>query len=429
MRKGLGCSQLMLPMTTLLLKSNADLSFRDEKGESACTLLFQSGTGLQYIESTLYQMISLEVYEDFQSKDLWLMATIARTVPEFRQRLEAGLRDLRTPAQLSSCIRPRYEKILELDAARQTQWIEQAPVEDRVSFMKALCSYGTPKMLQPFIQSSINLDETDKNGIIYTRLAARMGNLKVLMALSQAGGSLEQKDWFWNPDNLCCSALEELLSRWICMQTGRGVPGKDDSSVDSELWILPWLLDQRGHESPNALYAIVAEDGETNPDILYRLLAHGFGRRDGQPPKTYLLNYRGSEVIEAVRSRNLYLKAFLDAGLALECEDWRGLTATLYAIDMGETEALKLLIRAGSNLERKCTYGITALELATSNLKAGHPRRRNRAMTGNYWDTADELLSFETDAEVYQILTQALQKDCTLPLCKCLSFRQKRWIR
>jgi len=419
----------MLPMTTLLLKSNADLSFRDEKGESACTLLFQSGTGLQYIESTLYEMISLEVYESFQSKDLWLMATIARTVPEFRQRLEAGLRDLRTPAQLSSCIRPRYEKILELDSARQTQWIEQAPVEDRVSFMKALCSYGTPDMLQPFIQSSINLDETDKNGIIYTRLAARMGNLKVLVALSQAGGSLEQKDWFWNPDNLCCSALEELLFRWTCMQTGRGVPGKEESSVDSELWILPWLLDQRGHESPNALYAIMSENGDTLLDILHRLLAHGYGRRDGQPPKTYSLEYLGSEVIEAVRTRNSCLKALLDAGLALECEDRLGFTAILNAIDMGEIEALKLLIRAGANLKRRCTYGITALELATSNLKAGHPRRRNRAMTDNYWDTAEQLLSVETDAQIYKMLAQALEMDCTLPLCKCLSFRQKRWIR
>jgi hypothetical protein len=85
-------------------------------------------------------------------------------------------------------------------------------------------------------------------------------------------------------------------------------------------------------------------DGLTNLDIQDRLLARGFGRRDGLPPKTYSMQYHSSEVIEAVRTGNPCLKMFLDSGLALECEEWQRLTAIIYAIDLGEIEAFRLLI-------------------------------------------------------------------------------------
>jgi hypothetical protein len=46
---------------------------------------------------------------------------------------------------------------------------------------------------------------------------------------------------------------------------------------------------------------------------------------------------------------------------------------------------------------------------------------RNRAMTNDYWDTADEMSSLGTEAAVDKVLTQALQMDYNvkLPLCRC----------
>lgn len=321
MQQGAEINRKMLPMTTLLLEYSADLSYRDESGESACLLIFQSGCGLEYTQNILYRFISRDVYQSFQSKDLWLVSCIARTIPTFRQRLEGELRDLRTPTALSSSIRPRYEKILELSAEKQRDWIESAPASDRISFMQALCSYGTLEMVQPFIESSIDLDEIGgPDDKIYTRCAARMGNLGVLMALAKAGASLEQKDWLFRNNNLCTSALEELLERWALMSEGKTVQGRDILSVEKERWILDWLLEQQGHESPNALYCVMLRN-QNHPTVFGKILKHGYGRQDGQPPKSDHIKRTGSEVIEAVKTRDPCLKALLDVGLALECED------------------------------------------------------------------------------------------------------------
>ncbi|KAH7077059.1 hypothetical protein FB567DRAFT_607963 [Paraphoma chrysanthemicola] len=410
MQEGDEINRRMLPMTTLLLEYHADLSFRDDSGESACLLIFQSGCGLEYMQNILYRLISLDVYQSFQSKDLWLVSSIARTMPTFRQRLEGELRDLRTPTGLSSSIRPRYEKILELDAEKQKDWIAHAPPPDRVSFMKALCSYGTPEMVQPFIESSIDLNEVSgPSDKLYTRYAARMGNLGVLIALVNAGASLEQEEWLWRSNNLCASALEELLERWAFISAGMTVQGKEAPSVEKESWILDWLLKQPGHKSSNALYCVMLKN-QNHPAVFDKILKAGYGRRDGQAPASNHVKYTGSEVVEAVKTQNSCLKTFLDAGLALECEDWRGLSAVIYAIDMGATEDLKLLIEAGANVERRCGFGVTPLELASSNLRAGHPRKRNRGLVYP-WGLKDESFELETDREIYSILVKALEKN------------------
>jgi hypothetical protein len=56
----------------------------------------------------------------------------------------------------------------------------------------------------------------------------------------------------------------------------RPVAGRKASSLESELWILNFLLEQPNHESPNALYT---EADATK--VLSLLLQHGYGRRDG----------------------------------------------------------------------------------------------------------------------------------------------------
>jgi hypothetical protein len=66
MQEGAEINRRMLLMTTLLLEYNADLSFRDDSGESACLLIFQSDCGLEYVQNILYQFINLDTYQGFQ---------------------------------------------------------------------------------------------------------------------------------------------------------------------------------------------------------------------------------------------------------------------------------------------------------------------------------------------------------------------------
>lgn len=70
----------------------------------------------------------------------------------------------------------------------------------------------------------------------------------------------------------------------------------------------------------------------------------------------------------------------------------------------------KLLIEAGANLKRRCGFGVTPLELESGNLRAGHPRKRNRGLVDR-WGLRDEVFELETDQEIYSILATALEKD------------------
>ncbi|KAH7322847.1 hypothetical protein B0I35DRAFT_426593 [Stachybotrys elegans] len=405
----------MFSMANLLMASGADLSYRDEEGQSVCVLIFQSSFGLDFLQSHVYHYFDLDTYSNFQDSDMWLVSAVARCTPDFLARLEAETRDLRTPRQISSDVRPRVDKMIELTPEEQVSWVKTAAPENRTRFMRTICSYGSLEMARPFIESGIDLDETDADRWCktYIRCAAHTGNLDVVMALMEHGAKLDQTERYWLAQNLCTSVLDDLLERWGFIREGRPVTGRGVPNAEAEFWILPLILSNPRLTGPNALMAALWP--EKQPPVHKALLEYGFGRRDGQPQRTYTDRICGSPVIEAVKHQRAYLKDFLKYGLGLECEDQFGCTAVLYAIDLADADALQLLMDAGANLHRRTGYGLTPLELARSNLKADHPRLTSRSWSFA-WSRRPKI-SLEQDRRVHDLVAQAVRgKYPRLPL-------------
>lgn len=408
----------MLSMARLIIQKGADLSSRDDEGSSACALIFQSNYGIEFLQDFVYQFFDLDTYGNLETADFWLISSIARSVPSFHTKLAAEVRDMRTPPAISSSKATYFDQLLTLEPETQALWLKSSNLRVRAPFMRTICSYGTLKMVQPFIDSGIDLDESDHvDSKSYIRSAARNGNLDIVMSLLDAGANPDQPSWHWKHNNLCTSALDELLERWGFISEERPIEGKSPPDIASELWILPTLLRSRDirPSTSNALYAGLWFTQK--PEPLLPLLQAGLGRRDGQPPGTNHHLSCGSEVIEAVKTQLPYVGLLLEHGLALELEDRFGCTASLYAVDVGSVESLGLLYDAGADLGRRTGYGLTPLELATSNLKADHPRLTQRSWS---WAMAERPeISLEQDRIVYEFLVSKLKgKRHTPPLCK-----------
>ncbi|CAG9970429.1 unnamed protein product [Clonostachys byssicola] len=416
MLQGQAMNERMLPLASLLLESGSDLSYRDEDGYSSCMLIFQSKMGLDYLQDHVCHFWDLETFSNFDNGDLWLISSIARCTPRLLRKLELQNKELRTPMEISSSIRPRIENIVELTAEQQVAWVIAAAAKDRVPFMQTLCSCGTLAMAKPFIDSSLDLDEIvgDSWGMTYLRSAAKAGNLEVVKALIEAGAKMDQKALYWLSDHLCTSVLDEFLWRWRYISLGKPVLGRGTPSIKSELWITDTILSHPDFTGPNALLLSIWPG--VDRDIVLSIMKHGIGRRDGQPPVTRLMKVWGSEVIQATKTRLPYLKDMLHYGLGVDCEDAMGCTAVLFAIDLAAEKELALLINAGANLTRRTRYGLTPLELAKSNLEADHPRPEQRAFN-SIWFQARKM-TLEQDQRIYHMLSKAIHVQRRLPLCE-----------
>lgn len=399
----------MRPLADMMMEKGAELSLADEQGNSACTLLFQSYQGIQYIGEHVYHYFDVDIYDDLRNADYWLISTMARCMPMFKRHLEAQLRDYRTPREISSDMRPRQEHLMQLDEQQQISWLKNAKKEDRMAFMRTICAHGTLRMVQPFIDSGIDLNETSSSSEkTYIRHAASLGNLKIVHALSKAGACLDQEELYDKNWALTTSVVDDLIERWHAVRIGRLGFGWGPQTPESEHGILASLMQNPSFKGPNAL--ICALWWDESASVVQQLLDFGCGRRDGQPPGTHYVRMLGSEVIEAVKMGSPHLKAMLDAGLGLECEDRLGVTALLHALDMGLAQQVELLIQAGANLTRETGYGITPLEFAKSNLAASHPRPMQRAwINKNELKNRQRKVELEQDQKTYDLLNKAIQ--------------------
>ncbi|KAF3800844.1 hypothetical protein GCG54_00009515 [Colletotrichum gloeosporioides] len=110
---------LGVPMASILIENGADLAICDKVGQSSCLLVFQMPQGFNYFDDVLYEFINLDMLQNLRSIDLWLVASLARSIPSFKSKLEAKYQGMRTPAGISSSIRPRINHLPELDPQKQ----------------------------------------------------------------------------------------------------------------------------------------------------------------------------------------------------------------------------------------------------------------------------------------------------------------------
>lgn len=420
MKKSELLNKALIPLASCMIERGADLSLTNREGYSVCALLFESPQGFSYIDEYVYQHIDLCTYENLRSTDFWLVAALARCLPPFRRRLEAQLEAFRTPKTISSSARPLQDTITGVSIDEQVKWIRAASQKDRTVFMRTICAHGSLSMVEPFLACGLDLDETFlEHSVSYIRAAGRSGNLKVVRALLGAGASVDQ-GVLASTHQLATSLVDDLIIRWRQMKAGRPPYATEKTSPVAEYKILPSILLNPTFQGPNVL--LTALHSPSDPEVMAKMLECGCGRRDGQPPASWHINFVGSEVIEAVKLQSPYLKQMLENGLGIECEDRLGCTAALHALDMGSAECLRLLIEHGVNLTRTTKYGISALQFAESNLRASHPRSMQRAWVNKFeWQHRySRQISLEADQRTYEMVEQAIfgGKRGILPLCE-----------
>ncbi|KAI1111760.1 hypothetical protein F5Y14DRAFT_453747 [Nemania sp. NC0429] len=420
MRWACSSSETLMPILNILVQNGADITLQDEEGLSAISYMLDARQGhrVSYAQAdsgdlqALLDMLDLDVFEDMNSLDFWLVATYASsTMPSIRSKLESQLRERRTPTEISSSIRPIQETLPELYIEEQLKWIKTATVSERVRFIRSLCAHCDEDTIRPFLECGIDVNETEPGYDLatYMRAAAEQGKVGTMKTLLESGASVDCDDAFLGFDEMCTSAVDDLVIRWHRRMSGKSPWVSAPTPVDDEYWIMPLLFRKQKSIKTNALISTVQSD--MHPSIVNMLIQCGCGRRDGQAAMTGYQWKCGSEVIEAVKGNSRHLQTFLDAGLGLECEDFLGRTAMLYAIEKASSQSVKALLEAGADVERRTSFGITALELAESNVRASHPRRIRKDWSQNWSQYLSHeqhpVISLQSDLEIYEALLSA----------------------
>lgn len=391
-------------VASILIEGHANLALCDETGYTACSLMMQSHGGLHFLQSFVYRFVDLFTLEEMASSDAWIMASLARTLPMFRSRLEAELRSYSTAPQLACRQHRKTKELHDLDISFQVREVRQASPTARTTFLQSLCANGTQDMIQPYIDAGVDLDEVlpGKNST-YACLAAKHGNFDILLALIKAGASqsVEKISRIGDSDG----PVGELLERWFSLRSRRpeyfGCPDEED-------WVLPVLLLSDKFDKQDVLFRAL---NTRQPAKIFRyLLDAGCGRRDGFPAQTWKQQVYGSEVIEAVKCRDRNIEMLLDHRLALECHDSTGFTALLYALDRGPgpVDFVKLLVGAGADVKGRTPSGLTPLQQAEKNVRQPHPRMPRLTRTINKASLTVHAVSMEDDLAALQLIRSAI---------------------
>lgn len=397
-------------IASLLIQAGTDLAVCDPAGSSACSLIFRSRHGLAYLESFVYRYIDPLILQEMASANAWVLAALARSFPTFQRCLENQLAEYRTPMTLSSCRRPIDRNITQFNFEDQIREVKQASVAIRTNFLGALCTGGTLSMIAPFLDCGIDLDELEPQSFsTYMRTAARHGQMEIILALMEAGASVnvsypQAKLTEWDSTAIL-GPVEDLLERWFSLREGRPTY---TGEPENEYWILTKLVKSPTFNGSNVVFKALWT--RQSPAILKCLLDAGCGRRDNTAPESWCQKVRGSEIIEAVKSNNPNINLLLSYGLGMECEDCMKFTALLHALDRGEgcVDFTKTLIDAGADLVRRTGSGFTPLEFAEKNMKAKHPRLPNPAWTRKAWELRP--VTLEEDQRAYKLLKMAIRE-------------------
>lgn len=400
-------------IASLLIHAGSDLAICDPAGNSACSLIFRSRHGLAYLESFVYRYIDPLALQEMASANAWVLAALARSFPTFQKCLENQLAEYRTPMTLSSCRRPIDRTVTQFNFENQITGVKQASVAVRTNFLGALCTGGTLPMIAPFLSCGIDLDELEPQSFsTYIRTAARHGQLETILALMEAGASVDvqpsdpqAKLREWDPIIRDLGPVEDLLERWFSLREGRPTyTGKPEN----EYWILTKLLQSPTFNASNVLFKAIST--HQPPAIFKCFLDAGCGRRDNTAAESWCQKVKGSEIIEAVKSNNPNINLLLSYGLGMECEDCMKFTALLHALDRGKgcVDFTKTLIDAGADLVRRTGSGFTPLEFAAKNLKAKHPRLPIHAWTLRAWELRP--VSLGEDQRTYKLLKTAIRE-------------------
>jgi hypothetical protein len=383
----------MQPLVSLLLEAGADPNVYDSEGRSAISMIFDTDGGLSYIQSFFYRYVDLVKFQQMGTLENWIVASVARSMPEFQCRLTAELETFYTPTSLSLHRPPQPHILLQLDVGHQVSEMWQADAVSRTNFLRVLCRRGTAPMLEPLLKEGIEVNEVGTTELSYLGEAATMGNSETFSVLLKHGAQVN--------DGASYSALDSLLERWI---RTRGT--NRSKMIQEELPMFEQLLGMPRISSQHALIrAIVLR----NEYCITRLLKLGFGRKGDDVPKL-LYRLSGCEAVEAIKHGNLRaLELLVEHGAGLEFEDRGGYTALLHALDKGYVESVRVLVNGGAKLLHRTSTGLTAWDVVKRNIAMAHPRKPSLVGTFSHTENM-KAVTCEDDLRAFALLRDKLKE-------------------
>jgi len=236
---------------------------------------------------------------------------------------------------------------------------------------------GGPKLVAKLVDSGVDVNRLDADGMTPVWLAAMKGHHRVVGVLADKGANLDVLvDNFKGLSPLMIAAMNGH-HKAVRVLVDKGANIDLQSDHPALLYVDPESV---GYVVEQTALMVAAEFGHLG---VVRVLIEMGANLD-------LVDWDGgSALMAAAEFGNLgVVRVLIEMGANLELVDTAGNTALLLATDEGHLEIVRLLVAKGANLDHTDTYGVTPVFSAAAN---DHPEMvRLLVAKGANLDLADE---------------------------------------
>ena len=346
-------------------------------------LLLRCGLGTaNLVPESLFHSSELLTVDEFSSFGICLLGTVAGVNSGFRTRLKTYLASYRSPLLAAGTI--HADSLLEstFGMASVLRHFHGMPNWEVEIFLAALCRTGTPSMLRPFIDTGIDLNNSDNyNNILGS--AAAMGNLDSVCMLIESGANSALAFYVFIRDGTELS--DKLHKHLLELLVENSIPTSFESvRYDALFAVIQSSRALLSHpEAPAILIRrkvfseeLIKCSCEQNDKCNYMCLA---------------IRKRMGSVVELLLQHAAYANTMS--------------TWLMFSIEWGAASCTEALIQHGADVSFVDETGRSALQLARSNVTAPHPRifpYLERFYHGHF----DEVTA-EEDAETLALVERA----------------------
>ncbi|MCJ1432871.1 hypothetical protein MMC27_002229 [Xylographa pallens] len=150
---------------------------------------FEIGFDSATLSEYLFTRSESWTIDDLMPIDFWIIGILAYTDQKFRARLEAYLECFRSPLAPQMGPSGKQSVLTAFDIDVIVAQFMSASTDLRVHFLSIICTSGTFRMLKPFLDAGIDINEVGR-GNSYLGMAARASNLETFQILLDSGAAV-----------------------------------------------------------------------------------------------------------------------------------------------------------------------------------------------------------------------------------------------
>ena len=326
-----------------------------EEATLQCLLLYYGPGTVNLVSETFFHSSEFLTVDEISSLGICILGSVARVNPEVRTRLKAYLASYRSPLLAAGTI--YADTLLEstFGTASVLRHFYRLEARESRAFLAGLCRTGTPSMLRPFIDTGINLN--DRNN--YSNMlgnAAATGNLDIVRMLIESGANgalalihlIDQS--IDHSNELSDGLFKDLLE--LLVECSR--PTSFESLHRDALWAV--INSSRALSThPKAPEVLIRQKVFSDELISCPCT------RDHCSYMCVAIRNRLCSVVELLLQHGAYAKTM---------SSW-----LIFSVKHGAASCTGALIQQGADMNFVDGTGVSALQLARSNVTARHVRR------------------------------------------------------